>query len=783
MARNESERHSRSSEPHGTARALQSEEYRRTLSRLFGSRPSTAHKRRRSAGQYDRDRDRDREQDRNRDWDWPPSSQPDRDLSRDVGRASRKTDTDKDRGHNRDTGSSRPNEKKHHRKHQEYGREEEGDGAPKLRRRKHRHSTRERELVEVELLALDHRGSDLKIGVPRGCVVRGIESCIRRWYLERNKLITPTAEFLFFSDGQPLGLTDVIQKRPGTIWYRVTKSPGEAESWRFTHWQDETNGRLDSALSGVLAKAIDDGVTVRQLRKMVAGLMNVNDPYRIVLSTRDGMRRGLIQGEDWEAKRMKKWLTCWLSVDINPEKYYVVLRGLGREYVYHPQALTVEQGMDTRKLALYMSRRLFRSACMLGTSKFDLSSMEIKLFHDDGRCAGPLTPLEWGATYTFEIPQDAAEAFADEENWLLQPTESCAVCMEDKKITELPIRITSDCQHPSVPCKDCLKQWLQSSLERATWDRIKCPDCPAILGYADMRRYASRETFSRFDTLSTRSAVEALPNFRWCLSATCGSGQIEDQNCAKSKCQACGAKQCMKHNVPWHKGETCEEYDRRNKQRKKDDKASEQTIKKITKKCPECVCGHEWCYICFARFQRNEHGFLYCHHAPECTERDPFVDLIDPIRANRLPAFGIPPPPRFANQDPFMRPFMPQHLRRHHANGPGGGGGGAGAGPGGGGAPFRRPPPPRPPPGFPFRGQFDANGNPLVMGRHANLQNLQEAAAAMTAEMHRVAFVNMPPPHMQQQDQQTHFFQGNPPLFHQDLAEGGLPQEFAGLRI
>jgi hypothetical protein len=294
----------------------------------------------------------------------------------------------------------------------------------------------------------------------------------------------------------------------------------------------------------------------------------------------------------------------------------------------------------------------------------------------------------------------------------------------------MPIQIAAGCKHKAALCKECLAQWLQSGLERTSWDRLKCPDCPELLQHADMRRYANPATFERWDSLATRAALEAIPNFRWCLSSPCTSGQIDDESCAKFKCKACSARHCIKHNVPWHKGETCEDYDRRNKQRKKDDKASEQMIKKTSKKCPECkkdvhkftgcnhitcVCGHEWCYICFAPFQRNEHGFLFCRHKTECTERDPFIDLIDPAHAQggagnvRRPPMGGPG--GFRRPPPFIPGFVPPHLRRQNANANGNAGAGAGAGGAANGPNARPPHPPRPPPGFPFREPFGLNRN------------------------------------------------------------------------
>jgi len=434
-----------------------------------------------------------------------------------------------------------------------------------------------------------------------------LEPLIRRQYAEQDRDIAPDARFFFYMNGSLLEPGAKIMEDSSTVFYKMAKSSGDVDRWKFTHWQDETNGRLDSALSNELVRAIEEGATVRQLRKKIADYMGIDDPYRVVLTLRGGTRQvgrknqggGTLQGECWEVRQVHAWLSRWITVDINPPNRYIVLKGLGREYVYHPNADTVSKGMEIRDIQTYMRKRLFPSVRMSGKSEVEVSLKNLTLSLEDS-CPGSFTPIKWGETYTFEIPQDAAERFADEETWLLPSTESCAVCLEEKKVTEMPIRITSGCKHSAALCKECLKQWLQSGLERTTWDRLKCPDCPEMLQHADMKLYANAETFARYDTLATRSAVEALRNFRWCLSPACESGQIDDENCAKFKCEACSARHCIRHNVPWHKGETCDEYDRRNKQRKKDDKASEQTIKKTSKKCPEC--------------KKDVHKFTGCNH-------------------------------------------------------------------------------------------------------------------------------------------------------------------------
>ncbi len=98
------------------------------------------------------------------------------------------------------------------------------------------------------------------------------------------------------------------------------------------------------------------------------------------------------------------------------------------------------------------------------------------------------------------------------------------VCCDDKRITEMPLRITAACRHSPTLCKSCLQHWIQSSLDDLSWDRLKCPECPELLKFEDVKRFAASDVFERYDRLATRAALKEMRNFRWCLGANCESG-------------------------------------------------------------------------------------------------------------------------------------------------------------------------------------------------------------------------------------------------------------------
>ncbi|KAK3310615.1 uncharacterized protein B0T15DRAFT_489284 [Chaetomium strumarium] len=208
------------------------------------------------------------------------------------------------------------------------------------------------------------------------------------------------------------------------------------------------------------------------------------------------------------------------------------------------------------------------------------------------RCAR----MQWCATYDVDLSVDVADTFSLEESWLQKETEACIVCYEGKTLGEMPVKITSHCTHPPKTCRDCLKRWIDVRIDNygilEYSEKIVCPDCLLPLGERDVRRGASQDAFARYDQRVLQQVLHKTlryhNNFYYCLVPGCDSGQVHDTNRPEFRCVACSARHCVRHNLPWHEGETCEEYDQRNPQRARDEAASKAEIRSSTKPCPEC---------------------------------------------------------------------------------------------------------------------------------------------------------------------------------------------------
>jgi hypothetical protein len=306
-----------------------------------------------------------------------------------------------------------------------------------------------------------------------------------------------------------------------------------------------------------------------------------------------------------------------------PDHSYLVLKGVNEEYVYHPPPPASGRSINLLTLQNWLIGRILTGVHRRPSSRMSVDTNDIMIYIR-GKILSSRTRVLPGETIEFDLTRGVEDKFVEEEAWLVPLTETCVVCSDDKRVSEMPRRITRSCEHPINTCKTCVGQWIKSSMDTLAWDRLKCPDCPQLLRYDDVRAFASPETFKRsvcplsrfevyitltvyrYDNLAMKAAVTDIRNFKWCLNPRCNSGQIHRTNCSKVKCHACKAASCAHHDLPWHSGETCEQYDKRTRRQRKGDKASEKKIKEITKACPQCQrdvhkysgCDHITCKFC-----------------------------------------------------------------------------------------------------------------------------------------------------------------------------------------
>ncbi|CAG8972657.1 hypothetical protein HYALB_00011396 [Hymenoscyphus albidus] len=210
---------------------------------------------------------------------------------------------------------------------------------------------------------------------------------------------------------------------------------------------------------------------------------------------------------------------------------------------------------------------------------------------------------------------------------------ACVVCIEIQDASQFPERPHHHCPYKSSVCRSCLAKSITCAMKSSFWLNMRCIFCSAQMEYKDIAAYASKEDFAKYDNFILQNALKDIPNYLKCLSPTCSFGQIypstsEDQETMEPliNCSLCGFASCSYHGVPWHVGETCEEYDAK-RGNTKAEKKSEAKIGKSTKPCPNkecgrlitkaggcngivCICGCAFCWRCGVAYDDpdQQHG-------------------------------------------------------------------------------------------------------------------------------------------------------------------------------
>ncbi|KAF9698689.1 hypothetical protein EKO04_002967 [Ascochyta lentis] len=215
-------------------------------------------------------------------------------------------------------------------------------------------------------------------------------------------------------------------------------------------------------------------------------------------------------------------------------------------------------------------------------------------------------------------------------------TKECVICTDNRSLSRFsPHPPTAQCSHNADVCRRCLRTWIRTAFASKIWDEINCPICSKRLTYEDVRRFAPSDVFRKYDKLSAKAALESIPGFRWCIMKGCRSGQVHEEASDRFRCVGCKQSHCIKHNVAWHKGESCKQYDyRTNKKiRKEEERASKRLMQEIAKICPGCKrpieksygcdhmtctkCKQEFCWQCLAPYQKKK-GHTSVTHRAEC---------------------------------------------------------------------------------------------------------------------------------------------------------------------
>lgn len=211
-------------------------------------------------------------------------------------------------------------------------------------------------------------------------------------------------------------------------------------------------------------------------------------------------------------------------------------------------------------------------------------------------------------------------------------------CSDDIPEYEYPrFPPTNRCQHEPIACRQCLAQHIEAQLfSQAMVLEINCPShpCPEKLGYDEIKQWAAADCFKRYNSIALRQHLSEDINFRWCLNAKCDHGQTHrlGDEYPIVQCTWCYKKSCFTHQLPWHEGLTCAQFDSLRPDVAADQEAAQLLIGTTTQQCSKCKkriersagcdhmtcrCGHQFCWRCGATISHDE-TYGSSNHLPTC---------------------------------------------------------------------------------------------------------------------------------------------------------------------
>lgn len=194
----------------------------------------------------------------------------------------------------------------------------------------------------------------------------------------------------------------------------------------------------------------------------------------------------------------------------------------------------------------------------------------------------------------------------------------CPICIGLYPPSSFPKRptITELCDHPDKACLQCISTSITEIMKRGALHLLACPICPQKLRARDVKEFATKEVYERFNYLKQQSEIPG----HWisCTNPSCGGSQPHNTMGPDGPlmvCDHCQFETCAKHRRPWHEGQSCAEYDMDPAQieRLEEEEATAKLLaQEDTSVCPKCgqgvtktdgcdhmacQCGTEWCYV------------------------------------------------------------------------------------------------------------------------------------------------------------------------------------------
>ncbi|CAC9889926.1 unnamed protein product [Aureobasidium pullulans] len=205
----------------------------------------------------------------------------------------------------------------------------------------------------------------------------------------------------------------------------------------------------------------------------------------------------------------------------------------------------------------------------------------------------------------------------------------CEVCGEDKSINSFPNATqVSSHDHQHDVCHECFAMHLDVEVDSKMWDQVSCPQCPSLLQQHEIQNLATPECFAKYARFARRAALSSNPDYRYCFSTSCESGQVHEGQEPVFSCQECGHRHCTVCEVDWHEDETCEHPRQHSKPLQSPAPTARPESRRAT---AATTCS--FCWACLADFIPIARHGLHNHH-PDCPNHRPAGDINEDMIAH-----------------------------------------------------------------------------------------------------------------------------------------------------
>lgn len=138
--------------------------------------------------------------------------------------------------------------------------------------------------------------------------------------------------------------------------------------------------------------------------------------------------------------------------------------------------------------------------------------------------------------------------------------------------------------------QECLKSHIMTAIAEKR-KSILCPDssCNTELAIRDIGQIAGTEKQHEYESYTLNMFVDQnAADMSWCPTPDCKYAFVFDDDFMELTCPICKKHYCLNCRVPFHKGQTCKEYQVTNTRDKNDEKFEKFVKGHKFKMCSKC---------------------------------------------------------------------------------------------------------------------------------------------------------------------------------------------------